>query len=252
MRASWSALHTTLIRNLNLRSSQTDFQAMRQVHPELAVFVSIPALLEHQHEPDADPTARFAVIRALVSAAQSEQPYRSTANLLTIIALWPGLDAVFWRLARGFPDAREDLAAELPARIGVAILTLNLARVNAVTSTLLRNVERDIRRHLVAAREFGETLKSIDDPAIEALVAETGTAELQLQGCADHFAYLASRDAALLQRVVILGETQEQAGSALGLRPDASRKRFQRALAKLRSLQNLPSKMSHSGSPVGL
>lgn len=253
MRASWSGLHTSLIRKLNLRSSQVDFQAMRQADPELAAFGSIPALLEHQHARDGDPAARFAVIRALVMAAQSDQRYRSTAHLMVIVALWPGLDAVFWRLSRGFPDRRDDLPAEIVARIGEAILTLDLDRVTAVTATLLRNVERDIRRDMVATRVVGETLKSIADPVIEALVVETAeSVEVQPQDLTDHLACLAQRDATLLRRVFLFGETQEEAGRALGLEPAAARKRYQRALAKLRLQQKVPPVLSHSGSPVGL
>ena len=32
MRATWFALHTSLIRNLNCRSSDADFQTMQQVY----------------------------------------------------------------------------------------------------------------------------------------------------------------------------------------------------------------------------
>lgn len=253
MRASWFALHTSLVRNLNLRSSQADFQAIWQADPELAAFGCIPSLLEHQHARDGDSAGRFAVIRALVTAAQSGQRYRSIAHLMVIVALWPGLDAVFWRLARGFPGRRDDLPAEIVARIGEAILSLDLDRVTAVTSTLLRNLERDIRRDLVAARVVGETLKSISDPVIEALVAETAeTVEVLPQHLASHLACLAQRDATLLQRVFVLGETQEEAGRALGLEPAAARKRYQRALAKLRTQQKIPLVLSHSGPSVGL
>lgn len=253
MRASWSALHTSLIRTLNLRSSQADFQAMSQADPELAAFGFIPSLLEHQHARDGDPAGRFAVIRSLVTAAQSGQRYRPTAHLMVIVALWPGLDAVFWRLSRGFPDRRDDLPAEIVGRIGEVILTLDLDRVTSVTSTLLRNVERDIRRDLVAARVVCETLKSIDDPVTEALFAETLEAvSRHPRDLADHLASLAQRDATLLQRVFVLGETQEEAGRALGLRPETARKRYQRALAKLRAQQKIPPVLSHSGSPVGL
>jgi RNA polymerase sigma-70 factor (ECF subfamily) len=106
---------------------------------------------------------------------------------------------------------------------------------------------------MVAARVVGEILKSIGDPVTEALVAETvGTVEAHPPDLADHLASLAQRDATLLRRVFLLGETQEEAGRALGLEPAAARKRYQRALAKLRSQQKIPPVLSHSGSPVGL
>jgi DNA-directed RNA polymerase specialized sigma24 family protein len=226
---------------------------MGKACPELAQFACIASLMEHQHAHVGEPAARFSVVRALVSAAQTDQPFRSTAHIMVVLALWPGLDAVLWRLARGFPDARDDLPTEILARVGEAILVLDLGRVTAVVATLLRNVERNIRRDLIAKRLIGEALRPIDDPAVEALVSKAAVAiAFTRDGIADHLAELGSEDANLLSRIFILGETQEQAGQSLGLTPSAARKRYQRALAKIRSPQKFLPALSHSGAAVGL
>jgi len=53
------------------------------------------------------------------------------------------------------------------------------------------------------------------------------------------------RDAPLFLRIIALGETQREAGEALGLSHDVVRKRHQRAMAKLEALKkNLPD-LSH-------
>lgn len=253
MRASWSALHASFIRVLNRTSSESEFKAMRIAYPELAALATIPSLIEHQRGTTGDPTAQFRVIRVLVAAAQSEGSYRSTAQAMVIIALWPGLDAVFWRLARGFPTARDDLATEILSRLGEAILTLDLEKVTAVVATLLRNVERDIRRDLIEARIIAEASQTIDDPAISAAVAEATAVDVgDAPVLADHLVGISSQDAALLKRVFLVGETQEDAGAAFGLRPDAARKRIQRALSKIRSQQKSPPALSHSSPPPGL
>lgn len=253
MRISRFALHASFIRSLNRASAEAEFREVQRAHPELAGFASTASLLERQQAPEADRTTRFAVIRALVAAAQSDRRYRSTAQVMVIVALWPGLDAMFWRLSRGFPSARDDLSAEILSRAIEAILTLDLEKDTAVTATLLRNLERDFRRELIADRVIAEAARPIDDPTVEALVSVLevpGTFEVQPIG--DHMVELPSRDADFLKRIFLLGETQDEAGRAFGLRPAAARKRVQRALKSLRSPRNIPPAVSHSGSPVGL
>jgi RNA polymerase sigma factor (sigma-70 family) len=253
MCASWSALHASITRNLNRRSSDAEFQQMRQDHPDLAAFASIASLMEHQHARGGDPAGRFRVVRALVAAAQSDQRYRSTAHLMVIAVLWPGLDAVLWRLSQGSPASREDLPTEILARFGEAILALDLNKVTAVVATLLRNVERDIRRDLIASRVIDRALQPIDDPAVQASIAELAVPILiEKTDIGDCLEGINPKDRQLLLRVFILGETQEEAGRALGLSPSAARKRALRALAKLRTQQKNCSALSHSGAAIGL
>jgi DNA-directed RNA polymerase specialized sigma24 family protein len=238
MRASWSAIHLSITRILNRSSSDAEFQLMRQGHTDLGPFASIASMMEHQYARGGDPAARFRIVRALVGAAQSDQRYRSTAHLVVITVLWPGLDAVFWRLSRGFPAARDDLPTEILTRFGEAIVVMDLNKVTAVVATLLRNVERDLRRDLIASRVIDQALRPIDDPAIEASIAELATPiSIETTDIAECLQRLNPKERQLLLRVFILGETQEEAGLALGLKPDAARKRFQRALVKLRAQQ---------------
>ena len=241
MRTSWVALHASLNCALNCRSAEAKFQAMRQSYSELTSFSSIASLMENQHKTGRDPATRYRIVRALVTAAQSDQHYRSTAHLMVMTALWPGLDAVFWRIARGFPIARDDLSSELLSRVSEAILALDLGKVEAVAATLLRNVERDMRRDLIAARIIEKAARPIDDPPVEAVAAAASEhLVIDHHDLACHFAGLAERDANLLCRIFLLGETQEEAGRAVGLSHDAARKRYQRALAKLGPSQKNP------------
>lgn len=209
--------------------------------------------MEYQHAHGGDPAVRFSVIRALVTASQSDQSYRSTAHVMVVLALWPGLDAVLWRLARGFPAARHDLPADILARVSEAILALDLTRVTAVVSTILRNVERDIRRDLIRQRVRGQISQSMDDPAFGHMaVTMIATDPKDDQTMADHLKALKPDDASLLRRIFILGETQEEAGRSLGLTPCAARKRFQRSLHKIEKRRESSPVLSHSNAPVGL
>lgn len=253
MRTSWSALHSSFTSVLNRTSAETALTAMRQAYPELAQFPTIAAVMEHQHSSANDAAMRFGVIRVLVAAAQSDQAFRPTAQIMVILALWPGLDAVYWRLWRGFPDSRCDLVADISARLGEAIVTLDLARVTSVTATILRNLERDVCRDLIRSRQTTDAMQPISDPVIEAqatMLSWQGNPKARLLD--DRLVDIGPRDAQLLKRVFLLGETQEEAGRALGLGAAAARKRFQRALRKLRSDEKSPSALSHSVRPIGL
>jgi RNA polymerase sigma factor (sigma-70 family) len=253
MRASWSALHSSFTSVLNRTSTEAAFTAMRLAYPALAQFPTIAAVMEHQHSSANDAAIRFGVIRVLVAASQSDQAFRSSAQIMGIVALWPGLDAVYWRLWRGFPGARSDLAADIIARFGEAIVTVDLERLSSVTATLLRNLERDIRRDLVRARQTAEAVQPISDPDIEAqatTLSWQGNPEARLLD--DRLVDLGPREAQLLKRVFLLGETQEEAGRALGLGAAAARKRFQRALRKLRSDEKSSRTMSQLVRSIGL
>lgn len=253
MRASWSALHASLTRKLNRACSETRYREMRQTQSDLASHASVAALMEYLHTRGSDAAARFRIIRTLVVAAQSDRCFRETAQIMVILALWPGLDAVFWRLTRGFPDDRDSLSSEILARLSEAILVLDLQKVTAVAATLLRNLERDIRRDLIGARVVRRASLPINEEAVEAEADATTDAGLAGDHNMDAWvAGLNAEDAKLLRRVFVLGETQEEAGRALGLSPAAARKRYQRALAKTRAHQKICSALSHSDAAVGL
>jgi len=212
------------------------FAVLRAHFPDLDRFHTMPALLDHQHGVGGDPAPRFHTIRVLVTAAQSDESFASLACTLTIIALWPGLDGVHARVCRDFPKARAEMAGDVLSGIAAAIGTLDLARVAAVAGTLVANVERDIRRGLLAAERQARRMRDIDDPQVAAALAyipddDIGSApdSLALLGA------LSGTDAELLRRILCLGETQEEAGRALGASHEAARKRCQRAFRRLRA-----------------
>lgn len=70
--------------------------------------------------------------------------------LVLVLVLWPGLEAVRYRLRRYVSFDIPRLDAELTGRLTLGIRTLRLSRVSRIAATLLRNVERDLRRGLQA------------------------------------------------------------------------------------------------------
>lgn len=242
MRATWSALHHSLIRHLSRTTSEHQFQMMRQQFPGLKQFSSIAAVMEHQRATTVPPDMRYQTIRILVTAAQADAPSSSVAQMMVVVALWPGLDAVLGRLARGFPAERDVLPSEILARLSEGIAALNLAAVTAVTATLIRNVERDIRRGLIANEKRARSARCIDDPEIEA-AATRCAASTSNDGIdvGEYLAMLPPADAALLKRIFCFGQSREQAGKAMGLTKPAACKRVQRAIHRLHTIAEIKS-----------
>ncbi|WP_152495651.1 sigma-70 family RNA polymerase sigma factor [Roseovarius sp. THAF8] len=206
------------------------FRDIQSKHPDLAGFPDVPALLEHQHARYGDPNTKNETLRALVTAAQSHAAFADTARILVLLALWPGLDALHGRLSRYYRQHPDILCAELSARMAEAIARVDLARVDRLAATLLMNVRRDIMRPL--KRDWARKEAPLDESIAAAEAPPNTSPDLALQ----RLKPLIGQDAGLVVAVVLMGFTQKEAARALGMGHDAARKRYQRALAKLRAL----------------
>lgn len=204
--------------------------------PELSRFVDPAALFDALHGGAATTDARNAVLAALVRTAQTGH---EAAVSVLLLALWPGLDGVHRRLAGHFRGDPETLVAELAGRTVYGIHALDLARVSRVAATLIMNTERDILRELKRrGRERPYPQDSADERPLRppscfglppGLDADVETA--RLVGLLEP---MIGDDALLVIAIAVVGERQDVAAEALGLRPDAGRKRYQRAIQKLR------------------
>ena len=158
-----------------------------------------------------------------------------------MLALWPGLDAVHRRLARHFRAEPDLLVSEVTGRITDSIHRLDLSRVNWIAATLIRNTERDIRRQLRA--DWAEAARSEALPEGPAEPAGTSSV-LGLPDGVDPDAAIdlltervrawIGHDAALVIAVAVGGDRQREAAEQLGIAPETARKRYQRAVRRLR------------------
>lgn len=233
---SWRALHADLIRSSNRLSFQRQFEKLQACEALLAESTDPAVLLGRQHGPG-DPDAKNAVLAALVRSAQSNDTLAGAAITLLLLALWPGMDAIRHRLQRHFRGDPDVLAAEISGRIAMGIRELDLRRVNRIAATLLRNAERDIRRSLHARWAEDLRLDPLDEEEarIDPLSVpgrEASDPGLSLDALTD----LLGEDAALVFAVVVLGERQQEASARLGLGYVAARKRYQRAITRLKKL----------------
>lgn len=235
MAISWRGLQAALLRDMEQRVFRIRFEAMRDAEPDLRRFRDPAALLDHQQVGDADAEARNAVLAALVRLAGRPGPRGEAALVLLILALWPGLDALRCRLRNRFRGEGERIDGDLPAMLALGIRRLDLARVRRIAATLLRNVERDLVRLVTREQADRRLFADRADAALDLPDprAECGPdRDAILRG---DLGRVLGRDAGLVADIALDGLDQREAAARAGVSHEAGRKRYQRALARLRA-----------------
>jgi DNA-directed RNA polymerase specialized sigma24 family protein len=185
-------------------------------------------LLDQRNDAD----ARRDVLAALVEAAQCECVSSAFAATLVWLALWPGLDAINRRQARREPRESADVVAgEVEWAFTMQLARLDLTRTRCIAASLLRSTEREV---VVALRRARLGPDDRDDTRVDPDATIAHCEHRSVAMLRPWLDELAPRDADLVMRTVVLGETQHEAGAAHGLSPDAVRKHVARALDALR------------------
>lgn len=204
----------------------------------LGTFADPAALFDALHGPGGDPAVRNAILAALVRRAQAGV---EAAGTVLLLVLWPGLDAVHRRLLRHFRGEPDVLVSDIAGRVVAGIHGLDLTRVNRVAATLIRNCERDIVRGLHRAWAESRRHITVDDEAVcgsrdgpeFGLPADLG-ADYAAARLVDLIEPVVGADALLVVTIAVTGERQHTASEMFGLGAEAGRKRYQRALRRLR------------------
>lgn len=243
MSFSWNALHAGLRADIARHRFLRCFNALTPGWADLSAFPEPQALLDQQHRVSVDAKPdRDRVIRALVGAAQVGGDSTSPAQTVLLLALWPGLDAVRGRLRRFRPA--EDIAPDIIGAFIVEVGRINLDRVNRVAATLLRNLERGLKRawqaealhHTDSFDEEWDLDETNPNDPVSSLPSREAIIDDRLRW--QRMRMIIGGDTDLVRRVVLEGYSQAEAGRFQGLAPDAARKRFQRAMARLAASQD--------------
>lgn len=228
MSSHWLALHAQLVRSVNRPSAITTISALTSATYRPDGFRDPSHLLDWLHRPGGNPDARNQVLKCVLFQAVGRNRISTLAKELLILALWPGLCTIRRRL-KGYVTA-DQLDADLLSGLSIGIGNADPGKINRVAATLLRNLERDLRReysHQSAPGAIGtEKIEAIaaadhDDPPGTIIAAARR---------------LLGDDGALLTAVHIAGFSQREAAEVIGISHDATRKRCQRAMARLRAL----------------
>jgi DNA-directed RNA polymerase specialized sigma24 family protein len=249
MRALWQSLHDDLMQSIGTVTFKKQFDIARQSSPLLERFADHYALLDYLHTNTGDLDDKDRILAFLVAEAQCSDPSGKATTVLLWLALWLGLDAMYRRLFRYFVKAPEELVSEISDRFMTVVHRFDGSRVRRVAATILRNTERLIRHslrsewhrsgrtdplldeevmHLACARQRGLSQTEFGLP----LGTDVGTTTRILRAV---LVSLIGADAELVIAVAVLGEPQNEAAARLAVSPCAARKRYQRAIARLRT-----------------
>jgi DNA-directed RNA polymerase specialized sigma24 family protein len=233
MSISWHEIRDHLMHSSSILNFQHHFDAIGRTSGPLGSFGDPAALLDALHVGGRAPDEKNQLLVALVRVAQSGGETADCALTLMLLALWPGLDAVRRRSIWRRIGTRDEVASEILARASEAIRGLDLQRVNWIAATILRNIERDMARacqRKAAQENLSSAIEPDDIPAEQAGCWPT----VEDAHFGDDLRKLIGTDAALVIRVAIDGFTQAEAAADLGIPMEAARKRYQRAIRRLR------------------
>jgi RNA polymerase sigma-70 factor (ECF subfamily) len=245
MFSPWHAVYASLLAETNRRDHHIGFDKLRQIAPCMALLTNTEALLAHQRGSTATPEAKDLVLRTLIAQGRREGSTGKAAQRVLLLALWPGLDAIRGRLRRYYASRTDDLTADILGHACELAGQMDLSQVNRIAATFLRNIERDLRRGLQADWRRAALTQEHDDadadandggevPGSSVLCADAGTA-IDQRRLLGRVRAIAGADADLVLAVVHDGLSQREAGVALGIGHEAARKRYQRAVDRLRA-----------------
>lgn len=241
MSLAWREIREHFMQTASTLSFQRRFAALGRSFEPIAAFLDPTALLDALHRGDESPARKNEILAALARAAQTEGPDGDCALALAALALWPGLDAAHGRLRRLYPRDPEGLVSDLSAEFVRQIRTLRFDRVRKIAATVVRNVERDVRRRRLGEVKRIGALAELDEDAVAApeppgaiaLIADAHD-EAGLRRLEERVERLIGGDAALVIEIAVRGSPRNEASAAFGLNEETGRKRYQRAMAKLR------------------
>ena len=247
MRTQWATLRESLVHAVSTPASQEQFEELR-AGTVLRIFPGPFALIEHMRANEAGLDEKDSVLRELVRQRQSHVASSRLAGSLLWLALWPGLDGIRRRRRHHFPDEPASLVSSIAASFEANVERLRLDGIGRVAATLLRNTERDLMTQLKSewARSANESPLPDDPDTWAAGPRSRGPSMLtgapatdiegELQAVHDELVSIVGIDAGLVLGALIYGEGQQELAQRLGLSHEAARKRYQRAVARVRTL----------------
>lgn len=230
MSSNWSALHAQLTRSVYRHSALTTFSTILPSDEGPGGFRDPGQLLGWLHARGGDPETKNTVLAHLLRRASSDTAGNELAVELLVLALWPGLSMIRHRLRQIAPNGALEL--DLVSQLTINIRSANSQKIRRVAATLLRNLERDLRRAYL--RDAHANASEFDADQINAELVDSDLDRPEVIAAAAAVAL--GGDGVLLTAVHIGGLTQKEAGERLGISHAAARKRCQRALRRLKEL----------------
>ncbi|MCL1630138.1 hypothetical protein M3N55_15545 [Roseibaca sp. V10] len=227
MSSNWSALHAQLVRSVNRHSARIHINSLLQSDDKGLAFRDPTHLLGWLHARESDPAEKNDILARLLRAATGHGSSGIAATELLLLALWPGLCVVRYRL-RALCQG-DDLDAGLLGNLSIGIRSAKAERINSVAATLLRNLERDLKRIYIGDDNWARSAVDVDLLANKIVAQNPKPPETILSAVQGAL----GEDGLLVGAVHIGGFTQKEAAEHLGISHDAARKRCQRIIKRL-------------------
>jgi hypothetical protein len=269
MRARWERLHTALVGAVTTLQTARQFRDAQRTESVLERFESAAELIDYLTSIEGDLDEKDRIYAALVRAVQGRAAWAQVANTVLWCGIWPALDRISLRRMRYFKSNPEGLGEAIAVAFSTQVGRMDLRRVHRVAATLVRSTDREVmderRRerieleHLVNPQEpepprwHGDTERLPDQEALGSaglwrlpdLVAKSGieaepgpfvgpSFERELVALRARLLPVAGADTDLVLAVLVLDEDQRAAADRFGLTYEVARKRFQRALLRVR------------------
>ena len=233
MASTWHEIRDHLLRSSSPLEFHRNFQTIRRSCKPLAPYGDPAAVLDVLHRGNVPSERKNELLTNLVVASQAKGGAADAALTTMLLALWPAFDAVRRRALSRQLGTVDDITSEVLARATTAIRGLDLQRVTWIAATIQRNIERDMirgrQREALWEREIAEEYRATRESSLSDTPA-LGSQTLFRKDLVE----LIGVDAALVIRVAIDGFTQAEAAAELGIPMEAARKRYQRAMKRLR------------------
>jgi DNA-directed RNA polymerase specialized sigma24 family protein len=243
MHSRWGDLYPALVAATTSLRAAKYFQSLRNGDPLFARFNCSTDLIAYFHDGD-DLDFKDRLYAALVRIAQARRPSAQLAYALLWCGLWPGLDHVYRRNLRRFTSDPDELTEAISVAFTVLIDRMDLARVHRVAATLVRSTHRDVVDEQCRVQLDGARIvHGFAAAAAPAMGWQREPAELQPTGLSfaselamlrSHLVQAVGSDADLVLAVLVLGYDQHEIAQLTGISYEATRKRIQRAVVRIR------------------
>lgn len=253
MRAAWEAVRADLLRSVSTLEAERQFKEIHEV--ALYRFESPSALVSYLTSPSGNLDEKDEILRALVHAVQSRADWSELAMSLLWLGLWPALDHIYRRRRHLFSFEADDPVSAIGSCFTAAVQSADDLRIEQLAATLKRNTDRrlmdELRRewnHANREKPYeDDRLQDASDRAQERAgqdVPPPASEALTLADLRARLLPVVGEDADLLIAVLVQGENQREAADRLGISHAAVRKRYQRALIRVR--KHFRGSLSHS------
>jgi hypothetical protein len=227
--STWSALHAQLVRSVNRHSALIHFSNLCSPDDQGFSFRDPTQLFGWLHAREGDSAEKNQVLAGLLRAATGCSSSGSLATELLLLALWPGLCVIRYRLRPLCQTST--LEADLLGSLSISIRSARAERINRVAATLLRNLQRDLTRIYIGDDNWARSAIDLEVIGSKAAAQDPEPPETILSAAQA----MLGEDGLLLGAVHIAGFSQKEAAAHFGISHNAARKRCQRVMKRLKN-----------------